>query len=382
MSNENETVSEMRACLLAPLTEDQRRILIVVAETEHYEGVSPTLQYVEQKTGVDVRSILGTFPRVGLFPGLSYGALIVENSGLLSDESKLGLTLFGCRQILGQAGISSSLFDRFLDCLNLLVLKAKDYEPDHRGVSHPSVTFEEIRELYRSGGFAEPRSTALTVSRLIFRELMPYLGSGGKQADDDWKYEINLRMKTFEGIDTFDAYLDHILGKFPSSKPASVKSIDAKDVVPTSIFLSYSHADAGVVRRFSKGLTDLGYRVWIDEGELLIGDSLIVKITEAIDRVDFLVAFVSPESVKSSWCQKEIAQAADGELGFNGVVVMPCLLDDAEIPPLLKGKLYLDLSKKSDAESVSELHKSILGHLNPKAPLPPRRIRADGEGTN
>ena len=91
MPTENETLSEMRARLLAPLSEEQRRVLAVVAETEQYDDVSPTLQYVEHKTGVDVRSALTTFPRVGQFPGLSYGALDIENSGLIRPGTPVGV---------------------------------------------------------------------------------------------------------------------------------------------------------------------------------------------------------------------------------------------------------------------------------------------------
>jgi hypothetical protein len=40
-----------------------------------------------------------------------------------------------------------------------------------------------------------------------------------------------------------------------------------------AVFISYSHADAELARRLAKGLRDRGIRVWIDEGELKVGDS-------------------------------------------------------------------------------------------------------------
>ena len=46
----------------------------------------------------------------------------------------------------------------------------------------------------------------------------------------------------------------------------------------TSIFLSHSHVDKPFVRRLASDLIDSGVKVWLDEAEILIGDSLIEKI--------------------------------------------------------------------------------------------------------
>jgi hypothetical protein len=46
----------------------------------------------------------------------------------------------------------------------------------------------------------------------------------------------------------------------------------------SSIFLSHNHADKPFVRRLAQDLQAAGARVWLDEAEMLIGDSLIKKI--------------------------------------------------------------------------------------------------------
>jgi predicted nucleotide-binding protein len=91
-----------------------------------------------------------------------------------------------------------------------------------------------------------------------------------------------------------------------------------------SIFVSYTHRDGDIARGVAARLTKLGHRVWIDEGELRLGDSLVDAISGAIAQVDFLVAFVSPGSVESNWCQKEISLAMTGEIGRKGITVIPC----------------------------------------------------------
>ncbi|MBV8347921.1 MAG: toll/interleukin-1 receptor domain-containing protein [Mycolicibacterium sp.] len=86
-------------------------------------------------------------------------------------------------------------------------------------------------------------------------------------------------------------------------------------------FISYSHADKPLAEALSAGLTGAGYQVWIDSGELRIGDSLVAAVSGAIDRVDFLIALVSSTSVKSNWCQKEISLAMTDEIARKGVTV-------------------------------------------------------------
>ena len=98
-----------------------------------------------------------------------------------------------------------------------------------------------------------------------------------------------------------------------------------------SCFISYSHADKALAQGIHDGLAAEGYRVWIDEGELRVGDSLITAISDAIDRVDFLVALVSEHSVTSNWCQKEISLAMTGEIGKQGITVLPCRVGSVKI---------------------------------------------------
>lgn len=61
----------------------------------------------------------------------------------------------------------------------------------------------------------------------------------------------------------------------------------------TSVFLSHSHADRPIARRLAADLRRAGHAVWIDEAEINIGDSLIEKIREGLDQVDFVAAIIS-----------------------------------------------------------------------------------------
>jgi hypothetical protein len=140
-----------------------------------------------------------------------------------------------------------------------------------------------------------------------------------------------------------------------------------------SVFLSYSWVDKPLARELAAALDAHGCRVWIDEGELRVGDSLVQSISEALDRADFVVALVSQASVGSDWCRKEISLAMTGEVKRQGVTVMPLRVGDVEMPPTLKDNVHLAINPEDVPDAVERLLRDIRRHLEPPVPLPPRR---------
>ncbi len=108
----------------------------------------------------------------------------------------------------------------------------------------------------------------------------------------------------------------------------------------SSAFLSYSHDDKAFARKLAADLRRHGHIVWTDEGEIKVGDSLIEKIRDGIDRVDYVIALISNASINSPWVKKELDIASNREMEQDRVVVLPALLDDVDLPGFLKGKMY------------------------------------------
>ncbi len=137
----------------------------------------------------------------------------------------------------------------------------------------------------------------------------------------------------------------------------------------SSIFISYSHKDKPFTKRLANDLRDAGHTVWIDKTEIFVGDSLIEKIREGIDKVDFVVAIISSKSINSQCVQKELDLASYREIGEKRVIVLPVLLDDVELPGFLKGKYYADFRKEEDyQDGIGELLER-LGSRTPKPDL-------------
>jgi len=62
---------------------------------------------------------------------------------------------------------------------------------------------------------------------------------------------------------------------------------------PPRVFLSHSHADESIVREVAKGLQTADIDVWLDEAEVLLGDSLLTKIEDGLDSADYVAFFLS-----------------------------------------------------------------------------------------
>ena len=85
-----------------------------------------------------------------------------------------------------------------------------------------------------------------------------------------------------------------------------------------TVFISYAHEDAELARAIQQRLEVAGFKVWIDEGALRAGDSLIQSIATAIHEMEFVVALITDASVDSRWCQHEIRLAMTSGLNREG----------------------------------------------------------------
>jgi TatD DNase family protein len=140
------------------------------------------------------------------------------------------------------------------------------------------------------------------------------------------------------------------------------------------VFISHSWEDQAVARRLAADLSHYGARVWIDEAEILVGDSLIEKIRQGIDDMDYVAALISKASVSSRWVAKELDIAMNQEIDGKRVKVLPLLLEDCELPGFLKGKAFADLRtpERYDAALVAILRR--LGIRPPHGARPLKEI--------
>ena len=147
------------------------------------------------------------------------------------------------------------------------------------------------------------------------------------------------------------------------------------DTEQPSIFVSYAHEDSAVAHELARQLELQSARVWLDQGELLVGDSLIDRISEAIAEFDFVAALVSKHSAESNWCKKEIALAMSKQLHRDSrrVTVLPLRVGDVQMPPSLRDVKWIQLEPDAVATCAVEVVANARRHLTRVLPVAPLR---------
>ena len=118
------------------------------------------------------------------------------------------------------------------------------------------------------------------------------------------------------------------------------------------VFLSHTWKDKGFVRRLAGDLRAAGVRVWLDEAELTVGDSLIEKIRAGIDEMEYLAVVLTPQSVASEWVKREVDIAMSQEIEGKRLKVLPLMLEECALPGFLQGKVYADFAKPENYDTA------------------------------
>ena len=141
------------------------------------------------------------------------------------------------------------------------------------------------------------------------------------------------------------------------------------------VFISHNYKDKEFASKLGRDLAKKDVRVWIDEAELQVGDSLIRKIENAIAEVDYLAAILSTNSITSEWVKRELEIAITREIHNKRIFVLPLVIDDCDIPAFLKGRMYLDFREKSKYKENLE---KILQRLGASQAAPPSPTAKEG----
>jgi TIR domain len=103
-----------------------------------------------------------------------------------------------------------------------------------------------------------------------------------------------------------------------------VDRIRVSELGKFDLFICHAGEDKTlVVRPLARELAKRGLRVWLDELELTIGDTLNGRIEAALAESRFAVVVISPAFFAKRWPQRELAGLAARELHVGGKVILP-----------------------------------------------------------
>jgi small GTP-binding protein len=121
------------------------------------------------------------------------------------------------------------------------------------------------------------------------------------------------------------------------------------------VFLSHSSKDKEVVRPIAQRLRADGLRVWLDDWEIRLGDNILAKIEEGLERSRVLVLCMSANAFRTNWAQLEA-----GTFRFRDPLnkerrFIPLRLDDASIKDSLAQFSYLNWLLEDREQAYAKL---------------------------
>ena len=120
-------------------------------------------------------------------------------------------------------------------------------------------------------------------------------------------------------------------------------------------------------------LERMGVHVFLDAWELVAGDLIAVRLQQGLAAAGAVVFVVSPESVGRGWVNEEFA-AAVAAAAAGRQRLIPVLLGEVALPPLVAGRLYVDFRQVDDPATyearVRELAAAVRGEPAASRPAP------------
>lgn len=139
------------------------------------------------------------------------------------------------------------------------------------------------------------------------------------------------------------------------------------------VFISSSRKDAAFVNRLVGRLHEHGISTFYDQVDMAVGEPLFETLENAVTNARFVLVVLSPDYIASVWTTLEWQIAVAHQASDRGKRVIPILLRDCEIPPILAALLYADFRSDAAFEQNFQRLVNVLGQ-EPKANTETRHV--------
>ncbi len=124
------------------------------------------------------------------------------------------------------------------------------------------------------------------------------------------------------------------------------------------VFICHASEDKPSARTIGLHLRQAGAKVWLDEWEIKVGDSIVEKINDGLSEATHLLLLLSTTSVEKPWVKKEFSSALMRQLSDKSISVLPILIDSCNIPIIFADILYADF-RANDAVALAQVSNAI-----------------------
>lgn len=154
-----------------------------------------------------------------------------------------------------------------------------------------------------------------------------------------------------------------------------------KDMNPKAFICHASEDKQRFVAKFAEKLRQNGVDAWLDQWEILPGDSLVDKVfEEGIKTANVFIIILSSKSVIKPWVREELNAGFVKRLG-KLCKIIPVVIEDCEIPECLKSTLWERIKNLDNYdEELNRIVKAIFENREkPKLGTPPKYLKTPVE---
>ncbi|HEY9606778.1 MAG TPA: TIR domain-containing protein [Allocoleopsis sp.] len=133
----------------------------------------------------------------------------------------------------------------------------------------------------------------------------------------------------------------------------------------TQVFLCYATKERGIMEKIAKTLRREGFTIWTNRNDIQTGIRFQDEINEGIEAADNLVYLISPDSIRSKYCQDELEHAFAHNKRIISLLVKPTDLE--QIPPKLSALQFIDCTGYQDTQEYRFSPDKLLNALHQDA---------------
>lgn len=129
------------------------------------------------------------------------------------------------------------------------------------------------------------------------------------------------------------------------------------------IFISHSKKDLCFARTLSTDLINAGYKVFLDDWSIDIGDRIHDKINENLESCEALIMIISDDYIQSTYCSDEWSAFYKKAASDKKRMLYPIIMDDSEPPLLISTLKYARVKTEENYnEFLNKLLKALKKH--------------------
>ena len=220
--------------------------------------------------------------------------------------------------------------------------------------------FEEWKKQTDSTNMGEVLTAMYHICVIGPPEAFDLLNNSGSNLSDEEKNEKIIQESS--GKINFNEFKERCISQFKNKYPFLTQRIEKKPAIgKPRIFISYNHLDRTHANVISLALSNNHYcDVFLDFWEMAVGDKILDRIDKEISDSDFVIALISPNSMKSAWVEKELQIVLEKQEKEERRLLIPILIQDCEVPEYLSRYKYIDFR---DSQQKPLVIQSIINHV-------------------